>query len=73
MQCQDMIRGGYCFVTGQGAGDFQPRDCLYLVSEQSVRSHEEENSVSSRKQLESMGLTMPDITLSACVLPAGEV
>ena len=51
---QDMIRGGYCFITEHRSNDSQPRDYLYLNSELPALP---ENNVSGRKQLESMELT----------------
>jgi hypothetical protein len=52
---QDMIRGGYCFVSERRSGDLQPRDYLYLINDQSLPLPNQH--VSCHKKLETMELT----------------
>ena len=52
---QDMVRGGYCFVTEQEAGNLHSRDNLYLLSE--LSDQVKENSTANLKRPDSMELT----------------
>ena len=51
---QDMVRGGYCFVTEQEAGNLHSRDNLYLLSE--LSDQVKENSTANLKRPDSMEL-----------------